>query len=304
MRIPRPVRATGNAACRGAGDRVTFRSMPIEMRPLSSHGLESAAKLLADGYADYFVPIPVSASALLQMARHDCVDLDSSRVLIDDGDPVGVALIARRGWTSRLAGMSIIPAGRGRGVGQAAVRELLRAARSRGERTMTLEVIQTNAPAVAAYEKTGFRRVRALVGFDLPVAPVGCEPEPAVEVDFRELARVIASEGTPDLPWQISAETIATLGPPHRAYRVRDAWIGLTFPATGPIAIRSLIVSRASRGRGQARAALEAAFARHPGQSWRAVAVCPEEYAGIFPRLGFTPAALSQWQMVADLGGG
>ena len=41
------------------------------------------------------------------MVRKDGIDLAISRVLFTDDEPVGIALIARRGWTSRLAAMGI-----------------------------------------------------------------------------------------------------------------------------------------------------------------------------------------------------
>jgi ribosomal protein S18 acetylase RimI-like enzyme len=93
------------------------------------------------------------------------VDLELSRVILHAARPVGVALLARRGWTSRLAAMSILPDARGRGIGAVCVRQLLDEAKTRGDQSMTLEVIEQNEPAVRLYEKCGFAKMRRLLGF-------------------------------------------------------------------------------------------------------------------------------------------
>ena len=99
-------------------------------------GLERAAAVLARAFEDYFVRIPFTLEVLLNAARVDSVDLASSRIFLRDGAAVGGALIARRGWTSRLAGMAIVPEARRGGVGRAAVLHLLVEAKARGDRTM------------------------------------------------------------------------------------------------------------------------------------------------------------------------
>ena len=120
------------------------------------YGLEQSADVLARAFADYFVRIPFDVPMLFSLSRTDSVDLGHSRVALRDDTAVGAALIARRGWTCRLAAMAILPEARRSGVGRAIVLQLLDEARSRGDRAMVLEVIEQNTPAVELYRACGF----------------------------------------------------------------------------------------------------------------------------------------------------
>src|SRR5688500_12868259 len=106
--------------------------MNLEFPPMVDYGLERAAEVLSRAFEDYFVRIPFTLGALLNAARADSVDLASSRIFLRDGAAVGGALIARRGWTARLAGMAITSEARRTGVGRAAVLQLLTEAKARG----------------------------------------------------------------------------------------------------------------------------------------------------------------------------
>ena len=88
--------------------------MKTELRPLLDYGLNESLALMNLGFSDYFIPIQLTLPMYLNMSRTESVDFNISRVIYLDDEAVGVALIARRGWTSRLAAMSIAPASRGR----------------------------------------------------------------------------------------------------------------------------------------------------------------------------------------------
>lgn len=275
--------------------------MALVFPSVLEHGLERAAAVMAAGYADYFVPIAATPATLFGMVRQDSVDLALSRVAVRDGQAVGAALVARRGWTCRLAGMAIVPAARRSGVGRQLLAELLQEARARGDRAMVLEVIEQNAPAVALYEAMGFTRVRRLVGFSgRPDAPNS--PTPDLEpLDPRELGRRVARDGLADLPWQLSAETVAHAGPPAEAWQARSAAVLISDPTAAVIAIRSLLTAPSERGRGRSGALLQALWARYPGREWRVPAIFPEEMAPAFLAAGLAPAPISQWQMTRTL---
>jgi hypothetical protein len=221
--------------------------------------------------------------------------------MLADGVPVGAALIARRGWTSRLAGMAIVPEARRRGAGKALVEQVLRAARQRGERSMVLEVIEQNGPAVQLYESLGFRRVRRLVGFARPASAVegsGVGDSGWEEVDVREVAAQVGARGLPDLPWQLSGETLAQVGPPYRGFRRGAAWLAVSDTAAATVGIRALV---GGKSEAEGEALLRAVQASFPGKEWRVGALWPEELAGVFVSAGFSRTPLSQWQMVRPL---
>ncbi|MBA4138584.1 MAG: GNAT family N-acetyltransferase [Opitutus sp.] len=265
-------------------------------------GLDRASDVLTRGFSDYFVPITSSPAILLAMARGDSVDLTVSRVAVLDGEPVAVGLIARRGWTSRLAGMAVVATARKRGVGQALVNQLLDEAKARGERTMVLEVIEQNESAVKLYERSGFQIVRRLTGHGgKPEVPARAVPPMLEEIDARELARLVSEHGLPDLPWQLSAETIAHATPPAVAWRLGPAALLLSNPAADVVAIRAIVTERAARGLGHSQALLRAVMAKFPGKEWRASAIYPEEMGSTFTSAGLTRTPLSQWQMTRAL---
>ncbi|HVT72392.1 MAG TPA: GNAT family N-acetyltransferase [Lacunisphaera sp.] len=275
--------------------------MGLEFVPVLDHGLAASAGVLTRGFADYFVPITISPAILAHMARVDSVDLGASRVFLRDGEPVGAALIARRGWTARLAGMSVVAEARRAGVGRAAVVRLLAEARERRERSMVLEVIATNTAAVVLYESCGFKRIRRLVGFAGPGAADGNVPSGLVEVDLREMAEVVTHDGRRDLPWQISGETLAQLTPPHVAFRLHGSWIALANPDGPVVTIRGLVTEHHVQSQGRAAALIRAVMARYPGKEWRVNAVWPEELASVIEQAGLRRSELTQWQMEAVL---
>jgi ribosomal protein S18 acetylase RimI-like enzyme len=222
--------------------------MNLEFPSMLDYGLERAAEILARGFEDYFIRIPFSAAGLVQAARADSVDLASSRVFLRDGMAVGGALIARRGWNARIAAMAIAPGERRTGIGRAAMLQLLAEAKARADRTMFLEVIEQNLPAVRLYRACGFREHRRLIGFSGPPPPVEPGWADLIEIDPREAAEAVTRFGLPDLPWQLSGETLAQLAPPSVAYRLDGAWIALSNPSEPVVSVRALIADAAARG--------------------------------------------------------
>jgi ribosomal protein S18 acetylase RimI-like enzyme len=235
------------------------------------------------------------------MVRKDGVDLTISRLLLADEQLVGIALLARRGWTSRVAAMGIASEGRGKGAGSWLMDKLIQEACERGEREMVLEVIEQNEPAVHLYEKYGFEIMRRLVGFIRKDAKEN-EPGELQEMDIRDAARLISQHGLHDLPWQLSAETIAQLNPPSRAYRSRQACIVISNPEPNDIVIWSLFVEPQARGNGFGTQILKFIMAQHPNKTWHVPAILPQECSKVFERAGFTREQLSQWQMKLKLG--
>lgn len=274
--------------------------MNLTFRSVLEHGIEPAAALLTRGFADYFVNIQITTVGLLNMVRQDSVDLQLSRVILRDDQPAGVALIARRGWSSRLAAMSIVPAERKRGLGRSLVQQLLNEAIERGDRSMTLEVIEQNAAAVQLYEKCGFQIDRRLVGYrEQPnVHETNLELQ---TVDVREVARALVAYGPADLPWQISGETLAQSGPPAVAYRSPSSYIAISDPGAFTINLRAVVTLPEARRQGNATSLLLAAFARHPGKTWRVTPHFPEEIGGLFVKVGLERDLLTQWQMTIPL---
>ena len=69
---------------------------PLSLKPASEYTIPFLADLMTRSFEGYFVPINITDAAFLTMLRRDGIDLNSSRVLAKDDEPVGVALIAPR----------------------------------------------------------------------------------------------------------------------------------------------------------------------------------------------------------------
>lgn len=270
--------------------------MNLDIKPASDYSLPELTQFLNLSFESYLIPISFNLIQFLTMLRKDSIDLFSSRVLTMDDEPSGIALIARRGWNSRLAAMGIMQNKRGQGAGQWLLETLIQEARDRKDREMFLEVIEQNEYAVRLYRRCGFQNVRRLIG--LICEHTGETPAPALdEIDLREAGKLISQYGVPDLPWQLAGETIAHLTPPARAYRRAQSYLVTSNPEADHVVIWSLLVEPSARGNRFGIEMLRNVMSNYPGRTWHVPAIFPEEFGNIFERAGFEREEISQWQM-------
>ncbi|WKZ36435.1 MAG: GNAT family N-acetyltransferase [Anaerolineales bacterium] len=274
--------------------------MNLSLTPASDLPIATLAELMTCSFEGYLVPITITEAVMHTMLRRDGIDLTASRVLMKDDEPIGIAFIARRGWTSRLAAMGIMSNARIGGVGTWAMEQLIEEARVRGEKEMVLEVIEQNTAGVKLYEKVGFTRIRRLVGYKLENPQVD-KAHSLEEIDIRDLARQVTYHGMKDLPWQLSGTTIIQHTPPSRAFRLNDAYCLISSPDATDVAISSLLVKARSRGAGLSAVLLRALFAKFPNKVWHVSPIYPEEMGFIFEQAGMERESLSQWQMTRGL---
>ena len=274
--------------------------MEFSTQSAIDYPLAELIEILNRGFENYFIPIQFNISQFNTMLRKDSLDLDSSRVLLINGEPSGIALIARRGWTSRLAAMGISQPKRGIGAGSWFMEKLIQESRQRGDRQMELEVIEQNENAVHLYKKYGFQIVRRLVGF-IYESPAEQGPSSLEELDLREVGHLISLYGLPDLPWQLSGETIALMSPPVRAYRNGQAYAVISNPDVEHVVIWSLLVYPEARGNGLGLNMLKSLISLHHGKTWHVPAILPEELGKVYEKAGFEKEKLSQWHMRRSL---
>jgi ribosomal protein S18 acetylase RimI-like enzyme len=275
--------------------------MSLTVAPALDFNLSELADFLNLSFRGYLVEIKFNPSLVNYLLRQDHVDLTASQVVLEAGQPVGLALVARRGWSSRVAAMGINSERRGQGVGEWLMKQIISQARERHDRTLLLEVIEQNHAAVRLYQKLGFQTVRRLVGYRGQLAE-GQAHTGLQEVDLREVARLLTCYAAPDLPWQLSGETLAQGGWPNRGYRLGPAYGAISNPEQPQITLKALVVSPEARHQGAAMALVQALAAKYPGKTWAAPPIWPEETAaGLFEKLGFTRESLSQLQMILAL---
>jgi ribosomal protein S18 acetylase RimI-like enzyme len=270
--------------------------MNFESNPASDYPLPDLVDILNRGFEGYFIPVAFNVNAFLNMVRKDGIDLTISRVLLRNGLPSGIALIARRGWTSRLAAMGITKEARGIGAGSWFMEQLIDEAGNRNEHEMVLEVIEQNESAFQLYKKCGFEIIRRLIGFIRRDAVEHLEAD-LEEIDIRQVGNLISRYGLTDLPWQLSGESMALTTPPACAYRSGKAYAVISNPDAKDVAIWTLLVEPDARGRRLGTDLVKSVIAQHPNKTWHVPALLPEELGRVFERASFTREELSQWQM-------
>ncbi|MCA0457830.1 MAG: GNAT family N-acetyltransferase [Chloroflexi bacterium] len=227
------------------------------------------------------------------------VNLSRSLVALQEGEPAGIAMLARRGWTVRIALMGVAEGFQNQGVGRWLLGQVIDAAKAVGDKSLVLEVIEQNPRAVHLYESCGFTKAQRLMGFDYKTSGEG-QPiagTPHDRIDILEVARHVAAWESPDLPWQFSGITLAKSGPPSVAYHVDGCYAVCSNPEAETITLQGLAVPPERQRKGVATRLVADLVVAHPGKHWRVPPICPEKYAPIFLNNGFSPNPLTQFQM-------
>src|SRR5215472_2914429 len=234
--------------------------------------LTELARLFTSGFAGYLIPMQMTADALAERVCGEDIHLGWSRVLLLDGSPVALALVALRGRESRLAAMGVNAPVRSRGAGRELLRGLLDDARKRGDRRMRLEVFESNAPARALYESAGFRTISRLVGWNLPAASACLSAVSHAsaagagelrEVEPTAFARQLARSEVGPLPWQVEPASLAAPPAAARCFELEEkAWAYVASFYENAVAVRGLLAAADYRRRGLGRRLLAALAAQ------------------------------------------
>jgi ribosomal protein S18 acetylase RimI-like enzyme len=276
----------------------------ISARPVAECTAEEVAAALARGFEGYLVPLRFTAQAYERRFRAENLDPYASRIYEREGAPVGVMLIVRRGWTSRVAAMGFAPEVRGQGLGRRFLGEAIAEAGSRGDRAMLLEVFEQNLPAVALYTKLGFREQRRLVGWKWEPGAVSLDAaDTLTEIDPLEFGRLAARQGEPDLPWGLQAETLSAATAPARAWHLEHrAYALVADPAAEKLALTALVVPQPHRRQGWGSRLVQSLAAAHPGRPWSVSPHVPEGMVGnFFTQLGWGVWEIQQIEMRVEI---
>src|SRR5215211_5446484 len=276
----------------------------ISKRPVAACTTAQVADALTRSFEGYVVPVNVSPEAYERRFRPENVDPFASYVYFRETRPVAVVLVARRGWTSRIAAMAVAPEARGKGLGKRIMQGVIDEAVERGDRSMLLEVFEHNTPAANLYEGLGFEPLRRLVGYHH--GPGGAAPNGAdtlSELDPLAFARVVAREGEPNLPWMLAAETLSGAVSPARAFHLdHRAYVLIEDPDADVISLTALLVPRANRRNGWGTRLMQTLLATYPDRAWSIPQTVPEELAPeFFARCGWKLMDTNQLEMVLDL---
>ena len=278
--------------------------MDLSSRPIADCTAGEVAAALTRGFEGYIVPLHFTPQTYERRFRTENLDPYASRIFLLDGTPVGVLLIVRRGWTSRVAAMGLAPEVRGQGAGRRLLQEAIVEAAARGDRTMWLEVFEQNPPALALYKKLGFQPVRRLVGYRRPAdAEEIASTDELTEMDPRDFARLTARHGERDLPWVLQPESLAAATLPARAWHLEHrAYALVADPGAERLSLTALVVPEPHRRQGWGSRMVHALVAMLPSRPWSVSPVLPEDLAAdFFAKLGWGNWEINQIEMRLEI---
>ncbi len=264
----------------------------VQLQPVAEIPFQTILDYMNRGFEEYIVPAQFTQTLLTYLIRVDSVDFNASRIVTVGGEPAGIALLNSRGWSTRLGAFGIFKEWRGKGIGTAFTALLLDEARKRNDRTMVLEAICENHAAIRIYQKAGFEITRKLIGFE------GKELQGETCSRVRECDPRLAAQAlmqlAPNLPWQVSGESLLSCTSHMRAFRYIGSIVFLHTSGETHTHIRGLTVHDEEEGR----TLLKHVLALYPKHIWRLSPCFPESLLlPLLPSLGFEPLSLAQYEM-------
>jgi ribosomal protein S18 acetylase RimI-like enzyme len=269
----------------------------LNAQPTTDFAPAAVVEALNHCFEGYLTPVNFTITSFEQRMRGEHLDPEASKIYTLENQPVGVILVARRGWNSRIAAMSVAPDFRNQGVGRQMLLAALEAARDRHDRQVILEVFEQNPNAVRLYRSVGFQITRRLNGYQRP--PRTETFEPLIEIDPLEFARIAARESDAGLPWMLEAETFAAKVIPNRAFQLESGAFALVTDTAGEhIVLWNLVVAKAFRRQGLGERLVRGLVNQFAGKGCVFLQLVPETLAPeFFAKLGFTTMEINQFEM-------
>lgn len=251
--------------------------------------------ILGRCFQNYFVPFSLTPEAFALRFGSEGMSVEDSCVWLQNGEPVAIAIIARRDSLARLAAFAIIPDLRGKGLARAMLAPLFAALKTKGVTRFYLEVIAENHAGIALYTSLGFRDSQALHGFK------GSSPENALGAKLHTaspdaLNRAVFSAPSQATPWQLDPLALRSL-PCTVLNTGQGSWAAITTHGPAP-QLRYLFVEPASRGKGEAQRMLQILCEQYPGISTPVSG--PERLTPLFLAAGYAQMEITQREMISD----
>lgn len=251
-------------------------------------------------FEGYLVPFVITPDYFERRFRPESLDSLSSRIWRVDGVTAAIVLIARRGWTARVAAMAVAPPFRRLGLGFRAMKSAVEDATQRGDRRLVLEVIEQNEAAIRLYESVGMSRCRRLVGYRRE-ADSG-KRTGIVEVDPLQAARALSQFVQDDLIWDLTPETLSSYAAPTKAYTIDERGYVIATGREAGVVVWSLFVDPGHRREGLGRRLIDGLAETTGGKPLLTPVAVPDTVApGFFRACGFTENPISQFEMVLGL---
>lgn len=141
-----------------------FSIMTIQLIPDIT--LEEIRNCFNEAFADYFVPVLITASQMEDKMINDGIDLTISVGVFDQGKLVGFLLHGSGmmdGFkTAYNGGTGVVKTYRGNGLTRRMYEFVIPELKKEGYQLSVLETALVNVPAIKAYESVGFERMRVV----------------------------------------------------------------------------------------------------------------------------------------------
>lgn len=283
--------------------------MTITTTAASALSFDELLALFNRGYEQYVVPMHMAAEQFQAHLRSTDIDLDASRLALDDDEPVGMALLGVRGAAGWVGGVGIVQSHRNRGIGRLLMTVLHESARAAGLATVQLEVITRNEAAYHLYQKVGYQTVRRLDILKRSAqSPAHSEAESAVE-SLAVTEALAATEAlahydrlhTIPSPWQRAPETLLKQVESLSAWGIVEQGHvrAYAIASVQPTAVRWQ--DAAAEDTALLRDLVEAVHAQYPQADGSIVNLGEDDpLRGVLHDEGYQPM-LSQWEMLLTL---
>lgn len=265
---------------------------------------QALAPLVTHAFQDYLIPFSPTPEMLASRFLSEHVDLALSAVYRTDQDDCGVIFIARRGRESRIAAMAVSPGLRGQGIAVQMLTWAIDEARQRDDRSLYLEVLAHNAPALTLYQRQGFQQQRLLQGFRSSAQTGEAAASELTAVTAMQLVALMQQDNSLDLPWQVAVDSLQHLPAGAQGYALDGQGYALLVPVEDNVLqLRALYVLPAYRRRGVAGQLLRALRRTFPATAIVTPVAIPAALAPVFihTEADFSPLALQQWEMRLSL---
>jgi GNAT superfamily N-acetyltransferase len=178
--------------------------MDISFMSAAGISLEALADLFTRSFEGYFYPGTTTAEVMSRNVRTESIDLSASSVLLADGEPAGIALLALRGDRAWCGGFGVVAARRGLGLAHALAAEMVARARASGARLLTLEALTRNERAIRTYQRAGMQITRRLLIMSWRPGDEDAPDEPPqlVEIAPQQLLGQFAGMHPAPAAWQ------------------------------------------------------------------------------------------------------
>lgn len=194
-------------------------------------------------FDDYQYPLFHTEGSLVQTACQMQLDPLLSTVFYSGETPIGLALVARRGYEGWLYSLGIIPSKRKQGMGKALLNYVVDKCKTVGIKRLGLEVLSSNQEAQTLYTNLGFVKKGSLYSYRTQ-GPLKInhtkEGLPCFTVSLDTLSHLSGAWDEVDLVWSRSWSTLKGREVGTLAYGEKNCLQGYAVFSLG----RNLVVYR------------------------------------------------------------